>query len=321
MDGKFSMKGFNNRFQNFCWTSVNKNNFKFCGPRLSQLIKTGEQFLNLIGPVKAGNNKRVQQFSAIRFYILGRKFNRLFGFATLMKKATSFIKSFILYLRPGLWLGFLSNPFQWAANVLKLSKWIAQNPVKGLNDFYSPGRDYSKRYKLYDDIVKQLQLENEPVDYLEFGVSKGLSFKWWLSHNQNPDSRFYGFDTFEGLPEKWGTFSKGSMAAEFPEIRDSRGEFIKGLFQDTLPEFLKEGKIKSGKQKIIHLDADLFSSTLFALTTLHTIIHRNDILIFDEFNVPTHEFMAFTNYVESYYVKYEVLAAVNNYFQVAIRII
>jgi hypothetical protein len=68
------------------------------------------------------------------------------------------------------------------------------------------------------------------------------------------------------------------------------------------------------------LDADLFSSTLYALTTLHPFIKKDDILIFDEFNVPTHEFKAFMDYVDSYYIQYEILAAVNNYFQVAIRI-
>jgi hypothetical protein len=237
-----------------------------------------------------------------------------------MKKGASFIKSFILFLRPGLWAGFLSSPLQWISNVLRLSRWIAQHPVKGLNDFYAPFRDYAKRYRLYEELLNQEKLENTSIDYVELGVSKGLSFKWWLAHNSNPESRFYGFDTFEGLPEKWGTFDKGSMAAGFPDVSDSRHEFVKGLFQATLPEFLKSGKISNPRRKIIHLDADLFSSTLFALTTLHPFIQKGDILIFDEFNVPTHEFKAFMDYVDSYYVKYEVLTAVNNYFQIAIKI-
>lgn len=238
-----------------------------------------------------------------------------------MKKAASFIKSLILFLRPGLWLGFFSSPLQWVSNVLRLSRWISRHPGKGLNDFYSPFRDYAKRYELYEDLIKQEKLENIALDYVELGVSKGLSFKWWLAHNSNPESRFYGFDTFEGLPEKWGTFDKGSMAAGFPDVTDLRHEFVKGLFQDTLPGFLRNGKISGPKRKVIHLDADLFSSTLFALTTLHPFIQKGDILIFDEFNVPTHEFQAFMDYVDSYYVKYEVLAAVNNYFQVAMKII
>lgn len=238
-----------------------------------------------------------------------------------MKKTASFIKSLILFFRPGVWLGFVSSPLQWISNVIRLSKWISKNSVTGLNDFYSPGRDYAKRYQLYEDVVRQLDLTSSQIDYIELGVSKGLSFRWWLEHNNNVDSRFYGFDTFEGLPERWGSFDKGSMAAAYPQVNDSRHEFIKGLFQNTLPAFLKGGKISNDRRKVFHLDADLFSSTLFALTTLHPFIRKGDVLIFDEFNVPNHEFKAFMDYVDSYYMRYEVLAAVNNYFQIAIRIL
>ena len=237
-----------------------------------------------------------------------------------MKKAASFIKSLILFFRPGLWAGFLSHPLLWTSNTLRLSRWISRNPVIGLNDFYSPFRDYRKRYTLYQHLCDEYKLNSTAIHYVEFGVSQALSFKWWIKNNTNPESRFYGFDTFEGLPENWGLFEKGSMAANIPVIEGNRHEFFKGLFQETLPNFLSSGKIEKERFKIIHLDADLFSSTLYALTSLHPYLKSGDILIFDEFNVPTHEFRAFMDYVDSYYIQYEVLAAVNNYFQTAIRL-
>jgi O-methyltransferase len=237
-----------------------------------------------------------------------------------MTKPATFIKSLILFLRPGSWGGFLINPLQWLSNIVRLSRWISNHPVKGMNDFFSPGRDYGKRYLMYENIIEQEKLDREPIDYLEFGVSAAHSFKWWVRNSAHPQSRFYGFDTFEGLPEKWGQFEKGSMSAAIPTLEGSRHEFIKGLFQETLPGFLQRRDISNNKRKIIHLDADLFSSTLFALTSLHPFLKQNDILIFDEFNVPNHEFKAFMDYVDSYYVKYEVLAAVNNYFQVVVKI-
>jgi O-methyltransferase len=169
-------------------------------------------------------------------------------------------------------------------------------------------------------LLDALNLSDQPIQYVELGVSRGLSFQWWVKHNTHVDSRFYGFDTFEGLPENWGLFEKGSMAANIPVVDGNRHEFFKGLFQETLPGFLLSGKIQQEKFKIIHLDADLFSSTLYALTSLHPYLQSGDVLIFDEFNVPTHEFRAFMDYADSYYIKYEVLAAVNNYFQVAIMI-
>lgn len=227
----------------------------------------------------------------------------------------------MLFLRPGLWLGFMTGPLYLITNTLKLSRWISIHDKKvPFNDFYRPKRNYGLRYNLYRHVAQSENLEQAPIDYLEFGVAKGLSFQWWINKNKNPNSQFYGFDTFEGLPEKWGTYSKGAMSFGVPELNDQRHEFFKGLFQQTLFDFLESKKLNETNRKIIHLDADLFSSTLFVLTTLHRHLKKGDILIFDEFNVPNHEFLAFENYVKSFYVEYEVIGAVNNYFQVAIKL-
>jgi O-methyltransferase len=48
---------------------------------------------------------------------------------------------------------------------------------------------------------------------------------------------------------------------------------------------------------------------------------KGDIIIFDEFNVPMHEFKAFAEWVSSYYIKYEVIGAVNNFYQIAVKIL
>jgi len=185
---------------------------------------------------------------------------------------------------------------------------------------FSPWRDYSKRYRLYQHVVETAKLLKEPIDYLEFGVFRGESVKWWVRNCTHADSRFYGFDTFEGLPEDWGMYKKGEMTAHIPVIDDSRVQFVQGLFQSSLPGFLETTNLRNGKRKVIHLDADLFSSTLYALTSLAPYLKKGDILLFDEFNVPNHEFFAFKVFSESYYVKTKLLGAVNNYFQVALMI-
>ena len=203
----------------------------------------------------------------------------------------------------------------------KLSEWRKKTPVKGYNDWYQSDWDYNRRIELYKAISKQESLADQPIDYIEFGVCGGLSFKWWLEHNANPDSKFYGFDTFEGLPEAFGPFGKGSMAValESLDIHDPRARFYKGLFQDTLVPFLDQ--YKNGRKKLIHLDADIFSATIFSLSQLYRFLNDGDILLFDEFAVPKHEFMAFKIFTESFYVNYEVIGAANNYLFVAVKII
>jgi hypothetical protein len=49
-------------------------------------------------------------------------------------------------------------------------------------------------------------------------------------------------------------------------------------------------------------------------------LQAGDVLIFDEFGVPTHEFKAFTEFFASHYRGYEVLGAVNNYLHLAVRL-
>jgi hypothetical protein len=158
------------------------------------------------------------------------------------------------------------------------------------------------------------------MHYFEFGVAGGHSFRWWLERNKHPESRFFGFDTFEGLPEKWGAFEKGSMAyaLESLQINDERASFHKGLFQQTLVPFLEN--YQAGQKKLIHIDSDLFSAALFVLTQWYRLLKPGDILLFDEFAVPQHEFLAFKIFTESFYVSYDVIGAANNYLFVAVRI-
>lgn len=233
-----------------------------------------------------------------------------------------FIKDFLLFT--GLLRIFspLNNIFQFVRNFNQLKHWISRVDKKGLliNDYYSPKRDYKKRFKLYETVSAHFNLAQKELIYLEFGVASGQSFFWWLKQNQNASSRFWGFDTFEGLPEDWGGYKKGEMSHGLNELKhqDSRAEFVKGIFQDTLPGFLQErGSQIAGKSKLIHLDADLFSSTIFSLSQLYPFLAKGDIILFDEFNVANHEFLAYKIFTESFYVKLKLIGAQNNYYQCA----
>ncbi len=235
-------------------------------------------------------------------------------------KILKFVKDFLL------WTGILrlfaafNQLFFFLRNFNMLRSWIGKTNRSDLliNDFYSWKRDYPKRLKLFEAVSDHYQLENKAILYLEFGVASGSSFFWWMKKNTHPASQFRGFDTFEGLPEDWGGFKKGAMAFDQKEANDGRAEFIRGIFQDSLHPFIEGNReMLENRPKLIHLDADLFSSTLFVLSQLYPYLKKGDLIFFDEFNVANHEFLAFKIFTESFYVKLRPIAAVNNFYQTA----
>jgi O-methyltransferase len=219
----------------------------------------------------------------------------------------------------------LHNLFSWLNGFLmqllwmnQLSKWANTHKKIDFNDFPSKW-DYNKRYDLYNYIIEREGLDS-PINYLEFGVANGASFTWWMTKNTNAASRFYGFDTFTGLPEDFGPFKKGTFNTnnDIPKIKDDRGQFFQGLFQQTLPGFLK--KFDATKKTILMLDADLFSATLFTLMSLAPFLKEGDIIFFDELVVPTHEFMAYQHFIDSSYFDLELIGAANNYYFAAFKV-
>ncbi|HEX5151823.1 MAG TPA: class I SAM-dependent methyltransferase [Parafilimonas sp.] len=210
---------------------------------------------------------------------------------------------------------FFSNLFY----LNKLSKWINSNKKIEFNDFPTKW-NYSKRYELYKWVINKENIYGQ-INYMEFGVASGESFKWFLEQNKNEKSRFYGFDTFDGLPEDWGPYKKGAFSNQNkpPEVNDRRAMFFKGLFQQTLPSFLKQ--LDGGTKNVIMLDADLYTATLYALTSLAPFLKKGDIVFFDEFAVPTHEFKAFLDFTQSYYVNLELIGAANNYYFTAFKVV
>jgi hypothetical protein len=214
--------------------------------------------------------------------------------------------------------GWLSSFFANMFYLTKFSQWAYTNRKVAYNDF--PGKwDYQKRYDMYKWVIENEQL-TDAINYMEFGVAQGYSFRWFLEQNKHEASKFYGFDTFDGLPEDWGPFKKGTFSNnnKTPEINDDRGKFYKGLFQQTVPGFLKE--VDGSKRNVLMMDADLYSATLYALTMLAPMLKKGDIIFFDEFVVPTHEFKAFLDFTQSYYINLELIAAANNYYFVAFKV-
>jgi len=72
-------------------------------------------------------------------------------------------------------------------------------------------------------------------------------------------------------------------------------------------------------QVVIHNDSDLYSSTLFCLTTLDRLIAAGTIIIFDEFYDALHEYRALCDYCEAFQRSYKIVAATLHFNQVAVQ--
>jgi hypothetical protein len=89
-----------------------------------------------------------------------------------------------------------------------------------------------------------------------------------------------GFDSFAGLPTRWRDgFEKGAFACDEPTIPNAR--MVKGWFKDTMPgfDFASVGPIG-----LLHLDADLYTSTATALEHVGPYLLPGTYVVADEYH-------------------------------------
>ena len=170
-----------------------------------------------------------------------------------------------------------------ALNYLEVGRWMAAHG-------FDTSRRVGDRREIYEQIAAEVGQQR--VLYLEFGVHRGESMRIWSGLLRHPEAHLHGFDSFEGLPEDWnlddgkGTFSTGGAA---PEVQDSRVVFIKGWFDATLKDYVPPAH----ERLVLHLDADLYSSTKTVLDALAAYIVPGCFVLFDEFSDRLHELRAF----------------------------
>jgi hypothetical protein len=158
---------------------------------------------------------------------------------------------------------------------------------------------------------------------LEFGVATGRTlnqFAKWL-----PYKPVHGFDGFEGLPEDWTSrMRKGFFArSNLPRVRKNCQLWV-GWFDQTLPGF-KEKIQLTRPIALLHVDCDLYSSTVTILNSLKDNIVPGTVIVFDEYiNYPgwqLDEFKAWQEHCKMYGVEYEYIGRVSRHQKVAIRVI
>lgn len=181
--------------------------------------------------------------------------------------------------------------------------------------------DFKGRLQLYKRVLSAIPQEGGGL-CLEFGVYKGDSINRFAE--LRPDVHWYGFDSFEGLPEAWTPGArKGAFSVDgaLPPVRGNV-TLIKGFFEETLPVFVAG---HSGtKVSFIHIDCDLYSSTKTVLEQLEPMLQPGCLIVFDEyFNYPgwaEQEYKAFSEYAARTGRAFEYIAYVRTGGQVAVRL-
>ncbi len=112
----------------------------------------------------------------------------------------------------------------------------------------------------------------------EFGVYQGTT----INHiAQMTSNRIFGFDSFEGLPEAWGSMlQRGHFAVKKLPAVHRNVTLIKGWFHETIPAFMSQNK---GNLGFLHVDCDLYVSTKIIFDMLESRLVSGTVIVFDEF--------------------------------------
>lgn len=155
---------------------------------------------------------------------------------------------------------------------------------------------------------------------LEFGVWKGNTLRS-IAHAAG--QKVYGFDSFQGLPENWRAgMGAGVFALKRPPRVPANAELVVGWFNETLDPFLVS---HPGPIKFLHIDCDLYSSTLTVLNKCIDRLTTGSVIVFDEyFNYAgwrEGEFRAFQEIITAKDLSYRYLGYARSDEQVAIEIV
>ena len=167
---------------------------------------------------------------------------------------------------------------------------------------------YGNRWALIEAAVGEAAEEGL---FLEFGVEKGASAAFIAARvaTRARGALLHAFDSFEGLPEAWhGTFEtrgKFAVGGAIPPL-PANVTVHKGWFSETLPEFRRQNH--PGGIALLHIDCDLYSSTVTVFAEIGDLLRPGSIVIFDEyFNYhgwQNHEFKAWREFVAERQVGY-----------------
>ncbi len=195
----------------------------------------------------------------------------------------------------------------------KMRARLIENPHgRAISESFEIKRQHWPRARIFGQPVQVLldALQSVPAQglFMEFGVFHGRSINIIARKTKRI---VHGFDSFQGLPEDWKQGeSRGSYSTEgvIPAV-PSNVELHHGWFDKTLPEFLQETEEPAA---FVHIDCDIYSSTVTVLDALAPRIRPGTIIVLDDYlgypDFQQHEFRAFNEFLDQTGLNHEYLS-------------
>lgn len=147
------------------------------------------------------------------------------------------------------------------------------------------------------EAINYTRISLSPKVYMEFGCHSARTFSAAVNsanYFNMDEMKFFAFDSFMGLPktneEIDGVFETGEFKTPINEfilaLRKKTGysiepaNIIPGFFSDSLTFELQNQMPKVG---IVHIDVDLYSSTIEVLNFVKPLLVVGSVLIFDDY--------------------------------------
>lgn len=146
------------------------------------------------------------------------------------------------------------------------------------------------------EVVNYTRVADIPTVYFEFGCHSGRTFSTVINaahYLKIKNTEFYAFDSFKGLPstdkKEDGIFKLGAFNTSKKDfisiIKNSTGleikskNMIEGFYESSLTPELQSKLPKVG---IVHIDVDLYSSTVTVLNFIKPLLMNGSVILFDD---------------------------------------
>lgn len=146
------------------------------------------------------------------------------------------------------------------------------------------------------EAINYAHIAELPPVYYEFGCHSARTFSAAVRaarYLNMKEAQFFAFDSFQGLPDtnyeedgyfKTGTFATGvnqfhRLVRRLSGLSLDQMNIIKGFYDKSLTSELQEMMPKAG---VIHIDVDLYSSTVEVLRFIKPLMVVGTVIVFDD---------------------------------------